>query len=169
MGHFPAWPPTEIRRPWTSSSETISTAQAFPSLRTTALPTSSASASWNARRIVDARSLAAGMSFSLSLPRSGFPVSNVVFQAIIRWRRLRPEITGFGLVVSVLIKGTHIACFETERSRRREIFVDVSQIESEVIAASEIIGLVEHRPDLCLRDRSGCPGAMSIVLLGTAG
>src|SRR3981189_1534518 len=148
----------EILKPWSSSSETISTVPAFPSLRTTALPTSSASASWNARRIVDARSLAAGMSFSLSLPRSGFPVSNVVLQAIVRWRRLRPEIAGFGFVVSVLIKSTHIACIETERSWRREIFVDVRQIETEVIAASEVISLVQHRPYLCLRDRSGCSG-----------
>src|SRR6478752_9769805 len=65
----------EILKPWSSSSETISTVPAFPSQRTTALPTSLASASWNARRIVDAQSLAAGISSSLSLPRSGFSLS----------------------------------------------------------------------------------------------
>jgi MFS family permease len=41
MGHFPSWPLMEIRRPWNSSSQTLSTVPALPSVRTTALPTSS--------------------------------------------------------------------------------------------------------------------------------
>src|ERR1700738_3399128 len=40
-GHLPSWPLIEIRRPCTSSSQTFSTVPAFPSERTTALPTSS--------------------------------------------------------------------------------------------------------------------------------
>src|SRR3984893_10196724 len=54
-GHFPKWPLMETRRPWTSSSPIASTVPAFPSARTTALPTSLASASSSAWRIVDAR------------------------------------------------------------------------------------------------------------------
>jgi predicted enzyme related to lactoylglutathione lyase len=42
IGHFPWWPPIEIRRPCISSSQTLSTVPAFPSVRITALPTSSA-------------------------------------------------------------------------------------------------------------------------------
>src|SRR6266849_3199243 len=61
MGHFPSWPLIEIRRPYSSSSQMFSTVPAFPSVRTTALPTSSDRASSNARRIVDARSFAVGM------------------------------------------------------------------------------------------------------------
>src|ERR1700685_728738 len=74
-------------------------------------------------------------------------------QRTIRWRRLDPEITGFELVISVLIETAHIVCFETEKAQRRKVFVDVSQIEAEVVAASEVIGLIEHRTDLRLRDR----------------
>src|SRR5258708_26520356 len=64
IGHFPSWPPIEIRRPWNSSSQTFSTVPAFPSVRTTALPTSSDWASSNAPRITDARSFTDGMDVS---------------------------------------------------------------------------------------------------------
>src|SRR5882757_585920 len=64
MGHFPSCPPIEIRRPWNSSSQTFSTVPAFPSVRTTALPTSSDWASSNAPRITDARSFTDGMDVS---------------------------------------------------------------------------------------------------------
>src|SRR6202795_1628416 len=61
MGHFPSWPLREIRKPCISSSQTLSTVPAFPSVRTTALPTSSVWACSNSPRIVDARTFAVGM------------------------------------------------------------------------------------------------------------
>src|SRR3982750_465910 len=64
IGHFPSCPPIEIRKPWNSSSQTRSTVPAFPSVRTTALPTSSDCASSNAPRIIDARRLTDGMDVS---------------------------------------------------------------------------------------------------------
>src|SRR5947209_13282830 len=64
-GHFPSWPAIEIRRPWSSSSDTLTTVPAFPSIRTTALPISSASDCCNACRITDARCLALGETFRL--------------------------------------------------------------------------------------------------------
>src|SRR6266550_3580045 len=60
-GHFPSCPLIEIRRPCNSSSQTFSTVPAFPSVRITALPTSSVWACSNAPRIVDARTFAVGM------------------------------------------------------------------------------------------------------------
>src|SRR5258706_8244788 len=45
--------PIEIRKPWNLSSQTFSTVPAFPSVRTTALPTSSDWASSNGLRIID--------------------------------------------------------------------------------------------------------------------
>jgi hypothetical protein len=45
--------PIEIRKPWNSSSQTFSTVPVFPSVRTTALPTSSDWASSNGLRIID--------------------------------------------------------------------------------------------------------------------
>src|SRR6266699_3464653 len=60
-GHFPSCPVIEIRRPCNSSSQTFSTVPAFPSVRITALPTSSVWACSNAPRIVDARTFAVGM------------------------------------------------------------------------------------------------------------
>jgi hypothetical protein len=53
-GHLPSWPLMEIRRPWSSSSQMFSTVPAFPSVRTTALPTSSVCACSNLARITDA-------------------------------------------------------------------------------------------------------------------
>jgi hypothetical protein len=53
-GHLPSWPQTEIRKPWNSSSQTFSTVPAFPSVRTTALPTRLDCTSPKAARIVDA-------------------------------------------------------------------------------------------------------------------
>jgi hypothetical protein len=41
IGHFPSWPWIEIRKPCISSSQILSTVPAFPSVRITALPTSS--------------------------------------------------------------------------------------------------------------------------------
>src|SRR5476651_1611653 len=61
IGHFPQWPPTEIRRPCNSSSHTLSTVPALPSVRTTALPTSSDCAASKAPRIVEARSFTGGI------------------------------------------------------------------------------------------------------------
>src|SRR6266516_2583315 len=60
-GHFPSCPLIEIRRPCNSSSQTFSTVPAFPSVRTTALPTSSDRTSSSAPRIVSAWSFAVGM------------------------------------------------------------------------------------------------------------
>ena len=40
-GQLPSWLPIEIRRPWSSSSQSLSTVPAFPLVRITALPTSS--------------------------------------------------------------------------------------------------------------------------------
>jgi hypothetical protein len=42
IGHFPSCPLIEIRRPCNSSSQTLSTVPAFPSVRITALPTRAA-------------------------------------------------------------------------------------------------------------------------------
>lgn len=56
-GHFPSWPLMDTRRPCKSSSQTFSTVPAFPSLRTTALPTSSAWAFSKASRIAEAARL----------------------------------------------------------------------------------------------------------------
>jgi hypothetical protein len=53
-GHLPSWPLMEIRRPWSSSSQMFSTVPAFPSVRTTALPSSSVCACSNLARITDA-------------------------------------------------------------------------------------------------------------------
>src|SRR5215472_1921947 len=39
-GHLPSWPLTEIRRPWNSSSQILSTVPATPLVRMTVLPTS---------------------------------------------------------------------------------------------------------------------------------
>jgi len=61
IGHFPWWPLIEIRRPWISSSQILSTVPAFPSVRIAALPTSSAWACSSSLRIVDARTFAVGM------------------------------------------------------------------------------------------------------------
>src|ERR1700736_4035473 len=61
IGHFPSWPRIEIRRPCNSSSQTFSTVPALPSVRITALPTSSVCACSNAPRIVDALSVTVGM------------------------------------------------------------------------------------------------------------
>src|SRR5260221_548495 len=80
-----------------------------------------------------------GMPTNLSLLRTGFSGTTVVLQRVIRGRRPHPEITSFGLVISVLIKGTHIACFEPESGWRRKLLVDVSQTESEAVAAREVI------------------------------
>jgi hypothetical protein len=68
-GHFPKWPRIEIRRPCRSSSQTLSTVPAFPSVRITALPTSSVWACSNSPRIVDARTFAVGID-DLSLKRA---------------------------------------------------------------------------------------------------
>jgi hypothetical protein len=70
-GHFPSWPLIEIRRPCNSSSQTFSTVPAFPSVRTTALPTSSDRASSSAPRIVNAWSFAVGMVASEIRPCEG--------------------------------------------------------------------------------------------------
>jgi hypothetical protein len=48
----------EIRKPWNSSIQMASTVPAVPSVRVTALPTSPASASSNAWRIVNAQRFA---------------------------------------------------------------------------------------------------------------
>ena len=40
-GQLPSWLPIEIRRPWSSSSQSLSTVPAFPLVKITALPTSS--------------------------------------------------------------------------------------------------------------------------------
>src|ERR1700736_7017633 len=63
MGHFPSWPLMEIRKPCISSSQTLSTVPAFPSVRITALPTSSVWACSSSPRIVDARTLTVGMGY----------------------------------------------------------------------------------------------------------
>jgi len=55
------WPLIETRRPCTSSSQTFSTVPAFPSVRTTALPTSSDRAASSAPRIVNAWRFGVGM------------------------------------------------------------------------------------------------------------
>jgi hypothetical protein len=60
-GHFPWWPRTEILNPCISSSQTLSTVPAFPSVRTTALLISSVRACSNSPRIVVARTFAVGM------------------------------------------------------------------------------------------------------------
>src|ERR1700737_3062986 len=60
-GHFPSWPLIEIRRPCISSSQMLSTLPAFPSVRITALPTSSVWACSNSQRIVVARTFTVGM------------------------------------------------------------------------------------------------------------
>jgi hypothetical protein len=60
-GHFPWWPAIDIRRPCISSSQIPSTVPAFPSVRTTALPTSSPWACSSSLRIVDARIFAVGI------------------------------------------------------------------------------------------------------------
>ena len=67
IGHFPSWPRIEIRSPCISSSQTPCTVPAVPSVRITALPTSSAWAFSNSLRIVDARTFAAGMARCLPL------------------------------------------------------------------------------------------------------
>jgi hypothetical protein len=54
-GHFPSWPLIEIRRPCISSSQTLSTVPALPSVRITALPTSSVCAERLARTLCDRR------------------------------------------------------------------------------------------------------------------
>src|ERR1700730_18524391 len=61
MGHFPSWPLMEIHKPCISYSQTLSTVPAFPSVRITALPTSSVWACSNSTRIVDARIFTVGM------------------------------------------------------------------------------------------------------------
>src|SRR3954468_21619404 len=61
IGHLPSWPLIEIRRPCISSSQTLSTVPAFPSVRTTALPTSSVWACSSSPRIVDAWSFTVGI------------------------------------------------------------------------------------------------------------
>ena len=60
-GQFPSCPRIEMRRPCISSSQTLSTVPALPSVRITALPTSSVWARVNSPRIVHARSFTAGM------------------------------------------------------------------------------------------------------------
>jgi hypothetical protein len=67
IGHFPSWPRIEIRKPCISSSQTLSTVPAFPSVRIAALPTSSDWACSNSPRIVDARTFAVGMGQCLQL------------------------------------------------------------------------------------------------------
>jgi hypothetical protein len=54
-GQLPSWPLIEMRRPCISSSPTLSTVPALPSVRITALPTSSVWARVNSPRIVHAR------------------------------------------------------------------------------------------------------------------
>src|ERR1700694_6280591 len=61
IGHLPSCPRIEIRRPCISSSQTLSTVPALPSVRITALPTSSVCACSNAPRIVNAVSFTVGM------------------------------------------------------------------------------------------------------------
>src|SRR5258707_11882119 len=61
MGHFQSWLLMEIRKPCISYSETLSTVPAFPSVRMTALPTSSVWACSNSPRIVDAWIFSFGM------------------------------------------------------------------------------------------------------------
>src|SRR6267154_3166679 len=61
IGHLPSWPLIEILKPCISSSQTFSTVPAFPSVRITALPTSSNWACWNSPRIVDARIFTVGI------------------------------------------------------------------------------------------------------------
>src|SRR5215471_15333014 len=60
-GHLPSWPLIEIRKPWCSSSQILSTAPAVPLVRMTVLPTSSVDACSNSARIAVARAFAAGM------------------------------------------------------------------------------------------------------------
>ena len=55
-GQLPSCPRIEMRRPCISSSQTLSTVPALPSVRITALPTSSVWARVNSPRIVHARS-----------------------------------------------------------------------------------------------------------------
>ena len=66
IGHFPSCPLIEIRRPCISSSETLSTVPAFPSVRITALPISSVWTCSNSQRILDARTWAVSMGDSVS-------------------------------------------------------------------------------------------------------
>src|SRR5438105_1348854 len=66
-GHLPSCPLIEIRSPWSSSSQTFATVPAFPSLRITALPTSSFSACSNSQRIAEARSFGVGIGDAASL------------------------------------------------------------------------------------------------------
>src|SRR5258706_12259829 len=53
-GQLPSWLPIEIRRPWNSSSQSLSTIPAFPLVGITASPTSSVRALSNSTRIVQA-------------------------------------------------------------------------------------------------------------------
>src|SRR5438270_12346694 len=55
------------QRPWSSSSQTFATVPAFPSLRITALPTSSFSACSNSQRIAEARSFGVSIGDAASL------------------------------------------------------------------------------------------------------
>src|SRR6266481_5828605 len=106
MGHFPSCPPIEIRRPWNSSSQTFSTVPALPSVRTTALPTSSDWASSNAPRITDARSFTDGMDVSevrrvsrhRDLTESADPARN-------------------GVIAAPLLKGASTSTSDDERKR----------------------------------------------------
>jgi hypothetical protein len=71
-GHFPSWPRIETRSPCISSSQTLSTVPAFPSVRIAALPTSSVWACSNSPRIVDARTFTVGMDDLQEFERSVF-------------------------------------------------------------------------------------------------
>ena len=71
-GQFPSWPRIEMRRPCISSSQTLSTVPALPSVRITALPTSSVWARSNSPRIVHARCFTAGMMVFHKIVRQWF-------------------------------------------------------------------------------------------------
>jgi hypothetical protein len=55
IGHLPSCPLIEMRSPCTSSRKTWSIVPALPSVKTTALPTSSSSAAYSSRRMFMAR------------------------------------------------------------------------------------------------------------------
>lgn len=59
-GHLPSKPAIETRSPCSSSSETLSTVPAFPSVRTTALPINSDRASPYSLKMFDARTITGG-------------------------------------------------------------------------------------------------------------
>src|SRR5205085_12235505 len=77
-----------------------------------------------------AHAIGKGMMRHISLQRGGHPITTSILQEIVRWWCFRPEVTGFGLVVSGLIESAHVACLESERAWRRKVLVDVSQVES---------------------------------------